>query len=724
MPATKFPQKPTTQQKYYPFNGGLDVVTPALSVDPGFALTMVNYEPWFNGGYRRVDGFERFDGHAKPSNALVYGAVISALTGLSFGTGTSAAGTGSVSGATAQFVEGIQVNGTSWVAITNVSGTFGTSDVIHQGTSTGGTLTTVPSQSFGPAGTSTTGFNYASDFLAAAQNFYRSKISAVPGTGNVLGAWQNGANVYAWRGTSTGVNAYLSSGTGWTTSGLTYVNTMYFGGLGTQGLPGNGSVVTGNTSGAVGTLYQGITHTTVAGYLALTGVVGTFGTSEVLKSGGTNFGTSVSSNTPFAWPAGGFYRFRNANFFAASNTYNTYGVNGVGPAFQIDQSNIVMPILLPLNPLTGQPAVNNPFLVEVYSGFLVLAFPGGNFQQSVQGVPYQFNGFLGAAQFGVGAEITGLHSMVGPNLIIPTAHNTQGISGASVANYAQSVLAEKAGALKYASTLLDTVYALNNLGITSLSRTQSYGNFVGATISQLVQPIVASLRNSFADVSIVRSSNEFRFYFSDGSVLIAYVPGLGQQNKAWSAIESGVTAQFGYANYPNPVFNICNSEDANGNEVSYFGSSNGDGFVYQDRSGTSWDGAQITSYVRLAFNNVGTPATRKYFRRADLEINSPSQVYLKFVADLSYSNQESSSAVANLSANNIPVSNVFGGGGYWDNVNWNQFQWDGQVISTARATLGGTGENISFLVFHQSITDSPFILQGLVLHFDPRRAQR
>lgn len=718
------PSKPATQTKYYPFNGGLDIVTPALSVDPGFALTMVNFEPWYNGGYRRVDGYEKFDGHAKPSNATVYGAVMSALTGLTTGTGAAAAGTGVISGATAQFVEGVVVGGTSWVALTNVSGTFGTGEQIRQsgGTSTG-TIALAPSQNYGPLGTSTTGFNYTSDFLANAQAFYRAQINVVPGTGNVQGVWQNGTNIYAWRGTSTGAAMWLASGTGWAQSG-TLCQTLYFNALGTQGLPANGSVITGATSGVTGTLYQGVTQTTVTGYLALTGVSGTYNASEALKAGGTGFGTSTGTNLQFNWPANGFYRFRNANFFAASSTYNTYGVNGQGPAFQIDQNNVVMPILMPQVPLANQPANNNPFLVESYQGFLVLAFPGGNFQQSVQGVPYQFNGFLGAAQFGVGAEITGLQSMVGPNLIIPTAHNTQGISGSSVANYAQAVLAEKAGSIKFANCLLDTVYALNNLGITSLSRTQSYGNFVGSTISQLVQPMITALRPFFTDVTIVRASNEARFYFSDGSVIIIYVPGLGQQNKAWSAIESGVTAQFGYANYPAPIYCIYNSEDQNNSEVGYFGSSNGDGYVYQDRSGTSWDGAQITSYTRLAFNNVGTPATRKYFRRADLEINSPAQIYLKFAADLSYSNQESSSAVANLTAMNIPVSNVFGGGGYWDNIEWNQFYWDGQTISTARAQLGGTGENISFLIFHQAIVDTPFILQGLVLHFDPRRLQR
>lgn len=720
--------KPSTQVKYYPFNGGLDIVTPALSVDPGFALAIVGYEPWFNGGYRRIDGYERYDGHAKPSAAVAYGATISSLSGISLGTSTGTPGRGAISGATAQFVEAVTVSGTSFLALTNVSGTFGTGEKIIFGTSTStGTLTSAPSVSYAPSGTGTTGYAYQSEFLANAQNYYRQQINTVPGTGNVLGSWQNGTNVYAVRGTGTvGTPAklYVASGTGWTTSGITFVSTMYYGTLGTQGLPATGSTITGATSGATGTLYSGISHDTSHGYLALTSVTGTFGVAEGLKAGGTGFGTSQSSATPFSLPSTGFYRWRNFNFFATSATYYTYVTNGQGPAFQIDAANIVMPILLPLNPLTNQPASNLPFLLEVYQNMLFLAFPGGVYQASVPGQPTQYNGFLGANQFSTGAELTGMYSIAGPALALMTANNSQVLSGNTNATFLQTLVAEHAGAILHGSQSLDTVYSLNNLGITSLSRTQSYGNFVGATVSQLIQPMIASLRPSFADSTIVRASNEFRNYFSDGSVIIAYVPGLGQQNKAWSAIESGVTAQFGYASYPVPVFNICNSEDNTGAEVGYFSSSNSDGYVYQDRSGTSFDGAAVTSYVRLAFNNIGTPVVRKYFRRADLELNAQSQIALKFTADLTYSSETVSSAVTGLTAQNISTVNIFGGGGYWDSVNWNQFLWDGQAISSARASLSGTGENVSFLIFHQAIVDTPFILQGMVLHYDPRRLQR
>ena len=826
-------QKPSTQLKYYPFNGGIDIVTPALSVDPGFALAMVNYEPWFNGGYRRIDGYERFDGHAKPSAALSYVLIIpNGTTGLPFtaigtsiGTATGLGGTGVSSSATAQFVEGIVTGGTTYLALTNIVGTFTTGEKLVIGTSTStGVTTALPSLTYAPPGTGLSGYTYLSEFLAQSQNYYRQQIKAVPGVGNPIGVWQNGTNIYAIRGTNTSGTStsalpavlYVSSSTGWVVGG-TYCTTIFYNGLNTQVFSGTANVTTNgvmyvtavatgsvtvgmtmsDTTGYIpsnganslalnnalgaqviaqiggagvggtgtyqlslnptmtvpsenvygiqltnlvpavgsaitgasgtGTLYQQVPHDTTIGYLALTNVTGTFTAGENLKSGGTTFCAAVGTSTAFTLPPGGFYRWKNANFFATSSTYSTYGVNGKGPAFQIDQNNVIMPILFPQIAQPNQPTANNPFLVENYQNCLVLGLPGGIYQTSVPGQPTQFNAFLGAAEFSTGAELTNMYAMVGgPTLAMTTTRNTQSLTGtpANTSTLAQAIMAEKAGAILYAAQLLDTIYALNNLGITSLSRTQSYGNFVGSTVSQLVMPMVQALRPYFADSTIVRGSNEARFYFTDGSCLIMYVPGLGQQNKAWSAIESGVTAQFGYASYPAPVFNIVNTEDQNNNETSYFTSTDGTGFIYQDRSGASFDGAAVTSYVRLAFNNVGSPGIRKYFRRADLELNSPTQIALKFAWDLSYSNSESSSSVSFLNANNIPVVNVFGGGGYWDSIYWNQFDWDGQTISTARASLNGTGENISFLIFHQAITDSPFILQGLVLHFDPRRPQR
>lgn len=830
--------KNNTQSKYYPFDGGLDVVTPALSVDPGFALAMVNYEPFFNGGYRRIDGYERLDGRLKPSAAAFLGVPLSNGTGILFvvnstGTFTGLPGTGLTSGATCQVVSAVgvlgsstaiiggtstvQVLGTTWLALTRVVGTFTNGEQILVGTTTStGTFMTTPSINYAPSGTGSDFYMYSSEFLASAQHYYRLQIQPVPGTGNIQGAWQNGTNIYAIRaiGTASAL-MYRSTANGWSAAGINYATCLYYSGLlnsvqsaqfngsvdtsgilnvtsmvsgtiytngtigdvtglvpigavivsalgtatgqagqyqlsvnpsiavGTQAmftlnppaqLPTAGQLVVGATSSATATLAYAVSHDTTVGYVALTGPIykggtATFVNGEVLRTVvggvGTNWGTAASNGTAFSLPPNGFYRFKNSNFYANSSTYNTYGVSGVGPAFQIDQAQLVVPVLMPLTQMPGQPGNGVwPFLLECHTQFLFLAFPGGIYQQSVNGSPLQFNGFLGAAEFSTGDELTGMISTLGPNLVLPTVHATYALAGNSDANFVQTLIAEKAGMILFSGQLLDTVYALNNLGITSLSRTQSYGNFVGSTVSQLVQPIVSSLRAHFTDSTIVRASNQARFYFDDGTFLIMYIPGLGDQNKANAAAQSGVTAQFGYAQYPAAVHCIYNSEDQNDLEVGYFGFANADGYVYQDRSGTSFDGAAVSSYVRLAFNNVGSPALRKYFRRVDLELNATTQVALKFAADFSYSSEAASSAVLDLTATDIPALNVFGGGGYWNSVYWNNFVWDGQTISSARAVINGTGQNVSFLIFHQAITDAPFVLQGATIYFDPRRLQR
>lgn len=713
----------TTQTKYFPLGGGLDVTSPALSVDPGRLLACINYEPWFQGGYRRVDGYERFDGRPKPSDATFYGFGVSSITGLSIGTvvtgGTSGA-TGVVIGTSTNSVD--ETSNPS-IGVTKVTGTFVNGETLTGGGSR--TITSVPVLREAPDQ------DTEDAWLLEAQDEYRGDIGSVPGVGNVLGVWQRDANVYAVRDNmdSGGQGLlYLASAAGWTQSGITMAKYIYFsgGGGGTaQALPVEGATINGQTSGATGTVHRIITHSgstannDAAGYIVLVGVSGTFQNAENLRVVTTKFATAASASVSFTFAPDGRYRFINHNFFGGSDTYRTYGVNGVGPAFEIDEDNIVSPILMPRNPLTGQPESNDPYLIEEHLGYLALVFRGGRFVLSVIGEPLVFNGFLGAAEFGVGEDITGIYSVTGGVLAIITEQETHGLSGRDSTDFDLKLIGEKSGGKLFGSQKLDTVYSMSNLGVTSLARTQVFGNFVGSTVSQQVQPIVTALRQTLTDSTIVRGSNQFRMYFSDGSVLIMYVTALGQENKL---VNSNLPTQFGYAQYPIPVLRICNSEDEDGVEVAYFASD--DGFVYQDRIGTSFDGDEIASYIRLPFNHCGSPALRKKFRRADLEIQSNKPLTLKFIPDLTYGSTESDSDVSSLTSADVPVIDIFAGGGFFDNDNFDQFYWDGQNISTARADLSGTGENIGFLIFNESAIAAPFVLQGITLHFDKRRLQR
>lgn len=710
----------TTRTKYFPLGGGLDITTPALSVDPGHALTMVNFEPWFQGGYRRVDGYERFDGRSKPSDATFMGFDVSSVTGLVAGTTIV---TGGTSGATGVV---IGIDSTElMIGVTKVSGTFVNGETLTGGGSR--TITSIPTLNDAPDA------DTEDAWRLVAQDEYRDDIQKVPGFGNVNGVWQRDENVYAIRdNTDSGAQGllYLASTSGWTQNGIVMSKYIFFsgGGGGTaQALPAEGTTINGLTSGATATVHRVILHAgstaanDASGYLVLVGVTGTFQSAEDLRIGATKFAVAATASLTFRFPGGGHYRFINQNFFGGSSTYRTYGVNGVGPAFEIDEDNIVSPILMPRTELADQPSDNTPFLIEEHLNYLFLALPGGRFIQSVVGEPLVYNGFLGAADFGLGEELTGMFSTTGGVMALTTGRQTHGLFGTGVTDWEMRLLGEKAGSKLYGSQKLDTVYSLGDLGVTSLARTQVFGSFVGSTVSQLVQPLIQTLRQRLTDSTVVRSSNQYRAYFDDNSVLIMYVTDLGDENSA-KVTSNSLPTQFGYAQYLVPVLKIWNSEDELGAETSYFASD--DGYVYEDRIGTSFDGTAIASYVRLPFNHMGTPALRKRFRRADLEISSSKPLTLKFVSDLTYGSLESDSDISDLTATDVPVIDIFAGGGFFDTDDWDTFYWDGQNIATARAELSGTGENIGFLIFNESASARPFVIQGVTIHYDPRRLQR
>jgi len=59
-------------QKPIPLTGGLDLVSPRMLVEPGRLVDVLNYECVDTDGYKRIDGFERYDGGPTPSAVSGY----------------------------------------------------------------------------------------------------------------------------------------------------------------------------------------------------------------------------------------------------------------------------------------------------------------------------------------------------------------------------------------------------------------------------------------------------------------------------------------------------------------------------------------------------------------------------------------------------------------------------------------------------------------------------
>lgn len=679
---------------YYPLGGGLDLATPIIQMPDGKLIAGDNFEPWINGGYRRMRGYERYDGRPRPSDAVAWWLVVDDNSSLALGdtvTGDSSSATGVV----------VALEGTTNVVITKVVGTF-----------------------TAPEDANTASFNIAEaneadaptaqlelDWRLAAENEYRGDITTVPGDGDVLGAWQIRDRVYAIRNNAINTAAVIhkASTSGWDDSLMDVCHTVRFD-TGTVAFE-VGDAVTGASSGATGTVHKVILHAgsygggDARGYIAMTSVTGTFTNGENLQVSAATRAQAADDSEQFTLPPNGRYDFVSTNFLASADTYRCYAAGGEGPAFEIDENDVVTPILLDLT-LGDSPSENNPFLVEEFDGALWLMFPGGSLQRSITGDPLTYNGFLGAAEFGLGEEGTGLVNSAGRVLLAYTRRQSFGFFPTGPGTYERRLTSDRAGAILYSVEQVDGPIAVDDSGIIDARRAEVFGDFAAATISGPVQPIIFANRERIAGAMLVKESNQYRLMYENGLGVFC------RQNPAAQTWEFG-TFNLGLVN--STVNGVYTCEDEKTVPQYYFCGS--DGFVYTMERGRNFDGEEIESFVRLPFSHQGTPTGLKRYRLAEVEVKAAERfVEMLMSADRDFSDQDRGT--------NSWEDTIWGGGGFYDLNDWEDVYWDARTFDTARFELRGSGENISILIYHKAATTEPFILQGVILHYDDRRVKR
>lgn len=206
---------PRTQikAKYFPLEGGEILTDPALSLAPGNLLYGKNYESYSEGGYRRIDGFERYDGKAKPSEIPYYiidfksgtesipkdteitgaigGATAVTLVDAVLESGTYAGGDAKGHLAVALYYSGAS-DYTTFLPVESGS-TLAVDEGIQVSGSTKMLVDVLPAQN--AAGTDAQHETYRK----AAIELARGKVQKVPGTGEIRGVWVYRGDTYAFR---------------------------------------------------------------------------------------------------------------------------------------------------------------------------------------------------------------------------------------------------------------------------------------------------------------------------------------------------------------------------------------------------------------------------------------------------------------------------------------------------------------------------------------------
>lgn len=194
--------------------GGMYETLPHVSIPPGAATLGVNYEVRPEGGYRRVDGYERFDGRTSPSDATYYT--------LPFDTGSTEIEVGdtidgATSGATGYVVR-VELDSGTWaggdaagtLCYAALSGTFEDAENIEVSAVASAVSTDTPTLGV-----------YEDDryktCMRAAYDYWRDLIGAVPGEGPIRGVAIFNGKVYAFRNAVGGASCVMfeSSTGGW-----------------------------------------------------------------------------------------------------------------------------------------------------------------------------------------------------------------------------------------------------------------------------------------------------------------------------------------------------------------------------------------------------------------------------------------------------------------------------------------------------------------------------
>lgn len=667
--------------------GGLDQLTPSLSLKPGYLRLGENVQCVVGGGYERIKGYERYDGRPAPS-AATYGTLTVTITGsLSIGDTI----TGDVSLATGKIIAmGTDPDGADYVVYTRSTGTFDETDTLEVSATPEATVDAL----YGEDGTE----DFDVRMRAVAANEYRTSIQAVPGSGDVRGVVFYGGVLYAFRDDAgaTALICYKESPTGWTL--VPMLKTLSFT-LGSTPFVEGGTVTLGGASATVKRvcLESGAwTGGDAAGKLVIDAVTG--GPFAAGVAGGSGVATLAGAETTLSLLPGGSMEF---DIGAVGSVRRVYAVDGVNKCFEFDGVTIA-----PIYNSGNSP--DTPTRVLVHAGHLLLGY-GNSLQCSGIGNPFAWTALAGAAEYLMDDDITAMKRLQGSQdtavAAIFTESGMQILYGSSSADFVPRSFEDSAGAKPRTAQFIGGLYSLDDRGVMSATATQAFGNFVTAALTLNCRPFIETRRNIATGSLVNRAKSQYRVFFSDGYGLYITFNG---------------TKLVGIASVKFPdVVRCCSAADSpDGTEFSFFGSA--DGFVYKLDAGTSFDGDAIDFEALTNYSTAGNPMQDKRYRRAQIEVQGSSYCRFYVTAEFAYGSTEraqgdyAQEAIYQLST------------GHWDDgLLWDSgIVWDGRDLAPASVPIDGTGENIRFRIFGSSDAYEAFSINSLIVTYSPRRIIR
>lgn len=676
---------PSVQLSYFALQGGLNLVTPPLSMPDGMCRSALNFEVDIDSGYRRIAGYERYDGRTQPSDGVFYSIYCTFSDTVNVGdtiTGLTSGATGYVIAVTAEYI-----------VFTKLTGNFVSGEDLQVSGVTKAVSTGVALQQSAPS------LDLETEYRKLSANAYRADITPVPGSGSILGVWRYNNTVYAFRNDLSGTEAcmYKSSPAGWVKVDLGYEVAFSNANTSVQ----DGDTLTQGAVTAVirrvvvetGSLVSGVN----TGRLILdTPAGGAFAAGAATSTGGGAL-TLSGASAAISLLTGGNYEFVNYNFGGSANTTKMYGCSASNKAFEFDGTVYV--------PISTGMVTDRPSHIAAHNNYLFLSFEG-SIQYSAVGNPYVFSVVVGAGEIAMGDTVTGFLPLVGGEtssaLAVFTTNRTSILYDDATTTFRLVSFSFESGAYPRTMQQVGAGYVLDELGIRQITPSDTFGNFAQGQISNFIRPYINERVTRSMGSCVVRLRNQYRVFFNDSTAIYVTFDN--------GRIKGLMPMQFAHT-----MTCVSSSESSGGEEYIMAGDTSG--YVYRMERGTSFDGSPIVAFMNLSFSFMKNPRMRKRYRKAVYEVTGARASQFFATYELGYGSSEIDQGLISTIAAGL-------GSTFWDSFVWDSFFWDGRTLLPAEHDLTGTAENISLIIRSESDLYDPFVINSAIIQYTQRRQLR
>jgi hypothetical protein len=624
---------------------------------PGSARILRNFEPSIEGGYRRIDGFDKYDSSIVPAygDAKVHG---SGQTGSTLIIGNL-------------MFSPVE---TDTFTIAGVAGTYtiGTGGVSYNSATKRATLTLTTSLASSPVD--------------------KAAITFTSGTGTIQGvaAWTN--KVIAARNNSL----YNSTGSGWTKISNPAYGTVLVNGAGQTGsslvVDGlTGKPKTGDTFSIAGValIYTVTADATVTSGGATLAISPALASSPADNAAITFLSASRDAATK--------YRFEK---YRISTTEKVCGVDSINVPFLYDGTSFVELHDAPADVVGAEHVVwfkNQLFFAK--GDKLTFTSP---FTDS------DFNPANGSGVISVGNAITGL-IVFREQLIIFSQQKISRLLGNTLSDFVLQPITLNLGCID-TDTIQEIgsdIMFLGPDGLRLLGATDKVGDFSIAVVSKPIQSEMTAITKastSFSSV-VIREKSQYRIFGYNNEITTQNAVGvlgtqtLGDQTGqiAWAELR-GIKSFVADSNYFGRV------------ETVVF--SNTDGFVYEMEQGNSFNGSNIIATFSTPFVPMEDPRIRKAFYKLFLYTDPTGSVTTSVNLKLDFDDE------GLIQPDTIVLSNQTGAVGFYgsSSATYGDVLYGTKLKKLFQTQVIGSGFTVS-LQFVSESTDPAFSLDAATLEY-------